>query len=354
MRTTKLLLILVLVLAMAACVAPAPPVAPAAGDAAAPAVAEPAAPSGDLIIYTSVDEENARKLLDAFVADTGINVEMVFLSSGPALSRIEAEAARPQADIWFGAPSENHIVAKERDLTQPYMSPEAAALDAQFTDADGYWNAFYMNPLGIGVRTDLLTERGVEPPTSWQSLTDPAYAGLIQMSSPQSSGTAYAVVMTLDTLFGEDAAFELMKAMNPNIQTYTQSGTAPGKALAIGETVIGIQFTPAFLKLIDEGYPVSLIIPEEGVGYEAAAMSIIKGAANVENAQKLVDWMLSAKGQEQLSAQKTYFFPVRSDVSAGEGVPELSSIKLVAYDLEYAAANKERLVNRWAEEVLAQ
>src|SRR5690606_6317150 len=63
-----------------------------------------AASAQALVVYTSVDEENARKLLDAFTADTGIRVQMVFLSSGPALSRIEAERARPQADVWFGAP----------------------------------------------------------------------------------------------------------------------------------------------------------------------------------------------------------------------------------------------------------
>ncbi|NOZ71109.1 MAG: ABC transporter substrate-binding protein [Chloroflexi bacterium] len=355
MRTIKFLLIVAVALALSACAVPAAPQAePAAGGGEVAATAQPAEEPGKLVVYSSVDEENARKLLDAFSADTGVDVEMIFLSSGPALSRIEAEANRPQADIWFGAPSENHIVAKERGLTQPYNSPEAANLDDQFKDAEGYWHAFYMNPLGFGVRTDALQERGLEPPTSWKSLADPAYAGLIQMPSPQSSGTAYAIVMTLVTIFGEDEAFNLMKAINPNVQTYTQSGTAPGKALAIGETVIGIQFTPAFLKLIDEGYPVTLIIPEEGVGYEAAAMSIIKDAPHAETAQKLVDWMLSKAGQEQLSAQKTYFFPVRSDVSAGEGVPELASIKLIPYDLEYAAANKERLVNRWVEEVLGQ
>ncbi len=28
------------------------------------------------------------------------------------MSRIEAEKANPGADVWFGAPSENHIIAR--------------------------------------------------------------------------------------------------------------------------------------------------------------------------------------------------------------------------------------------------
>jgi iron(III) transport system substrate-binding protein len=76
-----------------------------------------------LVVYSSVDEENAKKLLDTFSKATGVETQMVFLSSGPALSRIEAEKARPQADVWFGAPSENHILAKAA-LPRP-MFPRA-------------------------------------------------------------------------------------------------------------------------------------------------------------------------------------------------------------------------------------
>jgi iron(III) transport system substrate-binding protein len=307
-----------------------------------------------LTVYSSVDEENAKRLLDAFSKESGVKVQMVFLSSGPALSRIEAEKARPQADIWFGAPSENHIIAKERGLTAPYASPNAAALPAAFKDKDGFWNAIYTNPLAIGVRTDILQRRSAPVPASWEDLKNPAYKGLIQMPSPQSSGTAYALILTLIQQRGEDGAFAYLKALNPNIQTYTQSGTAPSGALGVGETPIAIQFTPGFLKLASEGYPVQVVFPSEGVGYEVASMSILAGAQNGEDARKLVDWMLSKAGQSALSVTKTYFLPVRPDVSGGTGVASLDTIKLTAVDAAFAAQNKKRLVERWTKEVLGQ
>jgi iron(III) transport system substrate-binding protein len=318
------------------------------------ALALSVAAAQSLVVYSSVDEENARRILDAFTADTGINVQMVFLSSGPALSRIEAEAARPQADVWFGAPSENHILAKQRNLTQPYVSANAGDLIAEFRDAEGYWHAIYTNPLALGVRTDVLEQRGAPIPRTWEDLTDPVYRGLIQMPSPQSSGTAYAVILTMIELLGEDAAFEYLRELNPNVQTYTQSGTAPSGALGVGETVIALQFSPGFLRLVDEGFPVEVVFPAEGVGYEVAAMSILRGAPNLELAQQLVDWMTSARGQEQLVANRTYFLPIRADVSAGEGIPSLAEINLVSYSGAFAAENRTRLVDRWAQEVLGQ
>ena len=307
-----------------------------------------------LTVYSSVDEENATRILNAFSEATGIDVQMVFLSSGPALSRIEAEASRPQADVWFGAPSENHILAAERGLIEPYVSANADDLSDEFKDANGNWHAIYTNPLAVGVRTDILESRGAPVPTSWEDLKNEAYRGLIQMPSPQSSGTAYAVILTLNELWGEDATFEYMKDLNPNVQTYTQSGTAPSGALGVGETPIALQFSPGFLKLVDEGFPVEVVFPSEGVGYEVAAMSILKGATNVEDAQQLVDWMTSAEGQAQLSEEKTYFLPIRTDVSAGEGVPSLDDINLVSYDPAYASENRQRLVDRWVDEVLGQ
>jgi len=76
----------------------------------------------DLVVYSSVDEENAKKILNEFSNATGIKVQMVFLSTGSALSRIEAEKANPQVDVWFGAPNENHIMAKNKGLSLPYVS----------------------------------------------------------------------------------------------------------------------------------------------------------------------------------------------------------------------------------------
>lgn len=305
-----------------------------------------------LTVYSSVDEENARGLLEEFTKATGIDVRFVFLSSGPALARMEAEQANPQADIWMGAPSENHVLAKERGLTQPYRSPNADILDPKFVDPDGYWTAFYMNPMGVAVNTQWAERAGVEMPESWFDLLKPEFANEIQMPTPQSSGTAYNFVAGLVMDWGEEAAFDYMKELHKNVQSYTQSGTAPSQAVAIGQAGVALQFTPAFLHLIDEGYPLQLVFPKEGVGYEAPAVSIVEGAPNLEEAQALVDWLLTVEAQNLLSELKTYFFPVHPDAVTGEGIPAFDEIPTIDYDAIWAGDNREVLVNKWIDEVL--
>lgn len=303
-------------------------------------------------VYSSVDEENAAAILKAFTEATGIQTRMLFMSAGPALARLEAERSNPVADVWMGAPSENHVLAKERGLTQAYISPNAAALDAKFRDPDGYWTSFYMNPLAVAINTQWQGRTTVDTPTSWRDLLKPEFRGQIQLPTPQSSGTAYNMLASLALAWGEDEAIVYFKALHANVQTYTQSGTAPSQAVALGQAGVAIQFTPAFLKLADEGYPIEIVFPEEGVGFEAPAVSIVAGAKNLEGAQKLVDWLISEEGQAALSRVRTYFFPVHPNVVAGEGLPPVGDIPLIEYDPVWAGDNRERLVNRWIDEVL--
>jgi len=305
-----------------------------------------------VVIYASVDEGNAKKILDAFSAQTGITAEFVHLSSGPAMARITAEANNPQADVWLGAPSENHVVLKEEGLTIPYISEAMEKLDPSFKDPDGYWRSFYMNPMALAVNTEALEKAGATKPTSWQDLLKPEYKDLIQMPTPQSSGTAYAIITTLVAIMGEDEAFEYMKKLNPIIQTYTSSGTGPSKGVAVGQAAIGIQFTPAFFEFIDQGYPLEVIFPSEGVGFEAPAVSIIKGAKNVESAKILIDWLVSKDGQDVLSKEKTYFYPVIPEAELSKGMPAFSELKTIVVDKQWAGENKKRLVDRWVNEVL--
>ncbi|MCX7774831.1 MAG: ABC transporter substrate-binding protein [Spirochaetaceae bacterium] len=306
-----------------------------------------------LVVYSSVDEVNAKKIFDAFTADTGIHVQFVQLSSGPAYARIKAEAANPQADVWFGAPSENHILAKEEKLTQPYKGPNFDKIGKEFKDPDGYWRSFYMNPMAFAVNTEVLARIKAPRPTSWADLLNPVYKGQIQMPSPQSSGTAYNIVASLVVMMGEEKAFDYMKKLAPNIQTYTSSGTAPSKAVQVGQCAIGIQFTPAFFEAIDKGFPIEVIFPKEGVWFEAPAVSILKGARNLEAAQKLVDWLSTVNGQKVYTEKKTYFYPIIPGVPLGPGMPAFESLKTIDVDPVWAGEQKKRLVDRWVNEVLS-
>jgi iron(III) transport system substrate-binding protein len=314
---------------------------------------EDAAAANELVVYASVDEANAVKILDSFTADTGIKTSFVQLSSGPALTRIQAESGKPQADVWLGAPSDNHVIAKREGLTVPCKGPNYEALGSEFKDLEGYWRGFYMNPLCFGINTVALQKAGASLPKSWADLLKPEYKGLIQMPTPQASGTAVTMVYSLIEMMGEDEAFAYMAKLSKNVQTYTSSGTGPSKGVNVGDCAIGIQFSPAFFQMKANGQPIAIVFPIEGFGFEFPAASILKGAKNYEAAKIFMEWLVSKKGQDVLKSTGTYFYPVIDDAEIDPVMPAFSSLNVVGVDLSYYSARKQQLVERWVSEVLS-
>lgn len=303
-----------------------------------------------LTAYVSLDEEVARSLINEFQKETKIQVDWVRLSTGEAVARIEAEKNNPQASIFLGGVGLNHIEAKNKGLTAPYASPNAKNVPTQFKDQEHYWCGLYVGPLCFVYNLERLKELNLPAPKSWADLIKPIYKGHIQMASPQTSGTSYNVITTMIYIFNRDEnlAFNYLKELNKNINQYTKSGSAPGRAAAIGETPIALGYSHDQVKLIDQGYPLEIAFPSEGTGYEVASMSLVKGGPQMKTAQKLYDWVLSKKGGEILAS---YYLAVFADVPLKKGAKPLSEVEVVDQDDVWGGANKERLIDRWQNEV---
>ncbi len=300
--------------------------------------------------YVSCDEAIARELLTAFTKSTGIQVDWIRLSTGEAQARINAEKNNPQASIWVGGVGLDHIAAKKDALTTPYFSKKATRIPAQFKDKQGFWCGMYAGPLCYVYNTEKLAEKKLPVPKSWQDLLKPVYKGQIQMANPQTSGTAYNVITTLITIYDGDEtkAFNYLKELNKNVSQYTRSGAAPGKNAALGETAIALGYAHDQVKLISQGYPLKLVFPKEGTGFEVASMSLIKGGPQLETAKKLYDWMLA---EEAAKIMANNYLSVFAKVPLKDGAIPLSKVKVINQDDEWAGKNKDRLVEKWLNEV---
>jgi iron(III) transport system substrate-binding protein len=301
-------------------------------------------------VYVSMDEAIARETLDVFTKSTGIQVDWIRLSTGEAAARIAAEKNNPQASLWLGGVGLNHIDAKNDGLTIPYASPAAKKIPKEFKDKDNYWCGFYVGPLCFVYNTEKMKEKKLPVPKSWADLTKPIYKGQIQMANPQTSGTSYNVITTMINVYkgDEKKAFDYLKKLNENISQYTKSGSAPGRNAAIGETPIALGYAHDQVKLISQGYPLEISFPKEGTGFEVAALSLIKGGPQLNTAKKLYDWML---GEEAGKILAKSFLAVFADVPLQPGAVPLSKVKVVDQDDQWAGDNKDRLTEKWLNEV---
>ena len=308
--------------------------------------------------YCSAQEDWCQLMARGFEEATGIKVNMTRRSSGETFALIKAESANPKGDVWWGGTGDPHLQAAEEGLTQPYISPMRGELHpwalAQAESAGDRTIGIYSGALGYGYNEELLKANNLPVPACWKDLLDPVYKGHVQMANPNTSGTAYTTLATIVQLFGEEDGFAFMKALHANINQYTKSGSAPIKAAARGENTIGIVFMHDAVKQAVSGFPIKVVAPCEGTGYEIGSMSIIEGARNLENARKFYDWALTAEVQSRALEVKAY--QVMSNVAAesSPAAPDLSTITLIDYDfaLYGSSAERKRLLKQGDAEVV--
>ncbi len=310
-----------------------------------------------LTLYCSPQIEWCQLMVEEFQKRTGIDVAMTRKSSGETLAQIKAEARNPKGDVWWGGTGDPHLQAAEEGLTVEYQSAKLGELHdwaRRQAEQSGFRTVgIYAGALGFGYNKELLEKNNLPAPSCWQDLTKPEYKGHVQMANPNSSGTAYTTLATIVQIFGEEKGFEFMKNLHKNINQYTKSGSAPIKAAARGESTIGITFMHDMVTQVVSGFPIEIVAPCEGTGYEIGSMSIIKGGRNPESARKWVDFALDA-GVQVLAAQaKAYQVPSNRGAPPPPQSPDLGKIKLIDYDFaKYGSATeRKRLLAKWDADV---
>ncbi|PHQ94316.1 MAG: iron ABC transporter substrate-binding protein [Marinosulfonomonas sp.] len=308
-------------------------------------------------LYCSAQEDWCQLMARGFEEESGIKVNMTRKSSGETFAQIKAEESNPKGDVWWGGTGDPHLQAAEEGLTEPYISGMRGELNdwaiAQATSANDKTIGIYSGALGYGYNTELLAAAGLPEPKCWSDLLKPEFKGHVQMANPNSSGTAYTTLATIMQLFGEEKGFDFMKSLHANINQYTKSGSAPIKAAARGETTVGIVFMHDAVKQAVAGFPIKVVAPCEGTGYEIGSMSIIKGGRNPENAQAFYDWALTADVQSLALNVNAFQVPSNKGAETSPSAPDLASIKLIDYDfvLYGSSAERKRLLKKWDDEV---
>jgi iron(III) transport system substrate-binding protein len=207
--------------------------------------------------------------------------------------------------------------------------------------------------LGMLYNKEVMTEKGLPVPACWRDLTKPEYKGEVTVSNPQSSGTAYTQLATLVQLFGEDEAFKLLTDIGANVNQYTKSGSAPSKMAARGETTISIGFMHDMVNLKKQGFPVVIVSPCEGTGYEVGAVSVINGTPHMAEAVKWVEYVTSAAAQQRALEVGVYNIPSNPGAATDPDAPDMAAVKLIDYDFATygSSATRERLLSRWEADV---
>ena len=311
--------------------------------------------AGEITVYTALEEEEVAAYVDAAqkaLPDTEINV--LRLSTGKLGARILAEAGNPQADVIWGWAVTAMMDPQILGMLDAYAPEGVDVLPARFRDAEDRWFA----PIGymgaFCVNTARLEEKGMPMPRSWEDLEDPAFKGEVLMPDPNSSGTGYLHVNAVLQSMGEEAGWAQLEAVDPNMAQYTSSGSKPCKSARVGEYTVGISLAFTAMQSIQEGYPLAMVFPEGGVGYELEASGLMASSDNKDEAKAFLDWTMSDEAiglYQQYKALITVPGVDASQASEDAGLPADISTILADIDFIESAKNQVAVKETWKEKL---
>jgi iron(III) transport system substrate-binding protein len=277
-----------------------------------------AAADEPVVVYTSVDEEFARQVLDAFEERTGQGLAVVFDSEAGKttglIQRIEAEAAKPRCDVLWSSELFNTILLARRGLLEPYVSVAAADIPDRYNDPEHRWTA-----VGLRARVLAFDPRKVpadQVPTHWEEIAKASLADRLAFANPL-FGTTRGHVAAMFALWGPERSRQFLTRLRDNRAIMLDGNSAAVRAVMNGEALFAMTDTDDVwvaqrrgasidLRYLDMGDGGTLLVP--------CSVALIKGGPAGNRAREVVDFLVSAEVERMLAKSDSRNIPVRASL----------------------------------------
>jgi len=255
----------------------------------------------------------------AFTKATGIKVQYIEAGSSGVVDRLSKEKSNTQADVLVSIPPFIQKAAAD-GLLQAYTPAGADKIDASDKDPKSMFYSIVGNyPNFIYNKAMLKTA-----PKTYEDLLAPQYKQKIQYSTPGQAADGTAVMLqTFHAFGGKPAGFAYLGKLQAN---NLGPSASTGKLTALvnkGEIYVANGDMQMNLAQMHDNPNIAVFFPAGPDGKRATfampyAIGLVAGAPHAANGKKLIDFLLSAKAQENVS-KIGQGLPVRTDVHPSDG-----------------------------------
>ena len=286
------------------------------------ALASPAQAAEELTLYTTREPGLIQPLLAAFSAQSGIQVNTVFVKDG-LIERVKAEGTRSPADVLMTVDIGNLIDIVEGGLAQPLKSAALEeAVPANLRGADGQWFA-------LSLRARVLYAEKSLPLSAlrYEDLADPKWKGKVCLRAGQHPYNI-ALIAAMIAHDGEAKTEQWLRGLKANLARKATGGDRDvARDILGGICDIGLanSYYVGQMKASKEGSDprkwgdaIKVIKPTfaktGGTHVNISGAALAKHAPQRANAVKLLEFLVSPPAQA-LYAQAAYEYPVRKGVT---------------------------------------
>ncbi|MFI5245477.1 MAG: ABC transporter substrate-binding protein, partial [Gemmatimonadales bacterium] len=252
-----------------------------------------------------------------------------------------AEAAHPQADVFWSGDPMRALVLVRKGLAERYISPGAADIPSAFKAPDGSWTGF-----AARARVLLVNKNKVAPadvPRSIRDLASARFKDQAAIANPLYGTTTMHVAAWFAT-WGDDETKRFLNALRANGVVVASSNGEVKRLVASGEVSVGLADTDDAHEAIEEKAPVDVVWPDQddlGTLVVPTVAVLVKGGPHPEAGKALIDHLLTADVEREMAASAAHM-PLRPDVHV-QGVRGLSDVRAMKVDYERLATETERV-----------
>ncbi len=289
---------------------------------------------GELVIYSGRSESLVGPIIDQFEKATGVVVSVKYGSTGEIAATLVEEGENTPADVFFAQdPAGLGAVAAAGIL---------AVLDDSILERVPDW-ARSPDSLWVGMsgraRTVVYNTENVDPsemPATLEGFTDPVWRGRIGWAP--TNGSFQAMVTAMRVEWGDARTRDWLVGIQSNEAKVYPSNAPIVAATAAGEVHVGfVNHYYLHRFLAEEGENFTARNHHLGGGgpgsmVMAAGAAILEDAANRNNAELFLEFMLSTVAQQYFAGQ-THEYPLVEGVTISRLITSPAEINIPEIDM---------------------
>jgi len=274
-----------------------------------------------VVLYSSVDGEILRPIVDLYEQRTGVRVLLVgdteATKTTGLVQRVIAERGRPGADVWWSSEILGTLRLAREGLLEPHKIGDESAWPEWLREPTGLWHAMALRPRVVVYRTGKHAELDAAPPRTIEDLLRPALKGRIGMARPAFGTTRGHVAVLRATMGAEGYEGLLRKLADHGLRLY-DGNAAVVRAVANGEIDAALTDLDDVVAGRANGWPVASAAPGDGqptLGVLTPnSLALVRGGPNTEAGRALLEYLLSPEVEKELAAGDWKAVPARAEL----------------------------------------
>lgn len=268
------------------------------------------------------------QVISDFEKETGIKVIYATYDSNEAMySKVKVLGGKGY-DIIFPSTyyvnrmrKEGLLLPVNKKLLTNMKNLDASLLDKPYDPKNQFSVPYLWGSTALDVNTQYVD---IKKATTYRILWDPKYKGKVMLTDDMRE--VFGMALRVLGYSGNETdpakikeAYELLRKLRPNVRVYNSD--SPKIPFINGEVVIGINWNGEAFAASEENPKIKFVYPKEGAIFWVDSMCIPKGAANVSNAHKFINYIMKPEVAKLISEEIGYASPNKVAVSMLE--PEI-------------------------------